>query len=103
MKVDFDRNTSHRANYFDRNFHLLDFGEEECPPDITKTIDKPICFEKMIVLAEKIACNVRFLRVDFYEVNGKVFFGETTFYPASAIGRFTIQSADYEIGKLLNI
>lgn len=103
MKIDFDRNTSHRANYYDRNFKLLEFGEEEFPPDSTRSVDKPVCFEQMITLAEKIAQKIRFVRVDFYEINGHVFFGESTFYPASGVGRFTPLSADFEIGKLLRL
>lgn len=103
MKVDFDRNTVHRANYYDRDFNLLKFGEEAYPPDYTKAIGKPECFKQMIPLAEKIAGDIRFLRVDFYEVGGRILFGETTFYPASASGRFTTPDVDMEIGKLLTL
>lgn len=103
MKIDFDRNTSHRANYYDRNFNLLEFGEEEFPPEPARSVDKPVSFELMINLAEMIAQKIRFVRVDFYEIDGHVFFGEATFYPASGVGRFTTPTADSNIGKLLRL
>lgn len=103
MKVDFDRSTNHHANYYDRSFNMLEFGEIECPPVKERMIPKPSCFEEMIELAERISRNHRFLRVDFYEVAGKVYFGETTFYPASGTGKFSPEDADLTIGSLLKL
>ena len=103
MKVDFDRSTNHHANYYDRSFNMLEFGEIECPPVKERMIPKPSCFEEMIELAERISRNHRFLRVDFYEVSGKVYFGETTFYPASGTGKFSPEDADLTIGSLLKL
>lgn len=57
----------------------------------------------MIELAEKLASKLLFLRVDFYEVNGKVYFGELTFYPASGMGRFVPESWNTELGKWLKL
>ena len=45
----------------------------------------------------------KFLRVDLYNVNGKVYFGELTFYPASGMGAFTPESWDETIGSYLLI
>lgn len=53
----------------------------------------------MISLTEKLSANEPFLRVDFYNVNGKIFFGELTFYPASGMGKWTPEEADVMIGK----
>lgn len=36
FKIDFDRFSNHRANYYDKELNLLEFGEEVCPPDINK-------------------------------------------------------------------
>ena len=103
MKVDFDRQIEHHANYYDRNFKFLDFGEDVCPPIKERIIQRPANFKKMIELAEKISNNIRFVRVDFYEVNNRVYFGEITFFPDSGTGTFTPRSADMEIGKLLKL
>ena len=47
--------------------------------------------------------NEPFLRVDFYNVNGKIFFGELTFYPASGMGKWTTEEADSIIGDYLYV
>lgn len=88
MKIDFDRFIEHRANYFDRNFNLLPFGEIVCKPDFNKVLEKPKNFEKMLDLVEKLSANIPFVRVDLYNSNGKIFFGEITFFPAAGMGKF---------------
>lgn len=103
MKIDFDRSSNHHANYYDREFNLLRFGEVTCPPDWNREIRKPHRFEDMITLAEKISKGYRFVRVDFYEVNDEIYFGEITFYPASGTGKFMPDTVDIEIGKLLKL
>ena len=53
----------------------------------------------MISLAEKLSQNEPLLRVDFYNVNGKIYFGELTFYPASGMGGFEPVEWDYKFGE----
>lgn len=103
FKVDFDRFTNHHANYYDINCKLLPFGEESYPPQFDKEIEFPKSLDIMIEFSEKIAADMKFLRVDFYEVNGKLYFGELTFYPAAGFGKFIPEGTDLEIGKLLKI
>ena len=59
--------------------------------------------EKMLQLAEKLSTNIPFLRVDFYDVNGKIYFGELTFFPASGWGEFTDEKWDYKLGKWIKL
>lgn len=104
FKVDFGRFVEHHANYYSPKGELLDFGESAFPPDNTYLIELPSNLNKMISLAEKLSANEPFLRVDFYNVNGKIYFGELTFYPASGMGRWTTEEADVSVGNyLLNI
>ena len=55
FKIDFDRFSNHRANYYDKELNLLEFGEEVCPPDINKNIMIPKDIYKMFELAEKLS------------------------------------------------
>lgn len=103
FKVDFDRFTEHRANYYDTQGRLLKLGEKVCPPNWEKDIQFPQNLDKMIALAEKLSAAEPFLRVDFYEVNGKVYFGELTFYPASGFGPFIDEQWDEELGKWIEL
>ena len=79
FKIDFDRFKNHRANYYDNNKKLLYFGEKNYPPDFNKKLQMPYNIDKMIDLAEKLSKDIPFLRVDFYEMNKKIYFGELTF------------------------
>ena len=101
FKVDFDRFKQHKANYFDITGNILPFGEVICPPDFNKEIKMPDNLNKMIELAEKIAKDTIFVRVDFYNVNEKIYFGEITFFPASGFGKFVPDEWDKKIGDML--
>jgi len=103
FKVDFDRFTEHHANYYDRYGKWLDFGEAICPPVKTKNIVLPEELEKMIELAETLSKDEPFLRVDFYVVNGKIYFGELTLFPASGFGPFIPEDADLTLGSWIHI
>ena len=57
----------------------------------------------MIELAEKLSCNHKFLRVDFYDYFGKIYFGEMTFFPASGTGKFDPEEYDLYLGEMLEL
>ncbi len=103
FKIDFDRFINHRANYYDRDCRLLPFGEDDCPPDFNANLSFPAQIKDMIILAEKLAKGTKFLRVDFYNVNGKIYFGEMTFFPASGFGVFTDEKWDKILGDWINL
>ncbi len=68
-------------------------------PNKSKRHDKPLTLEKMIELSEIIAKDIPFVRTDFYEIDGKIYFGEITFFPASGLKKFEPNDWDYELGK----
>lgn len=103
FKIDFGRMVEHHANYYTPDGELLPFGESAYWPDFHTKVDMPINREKMIELAEKLSNEQPFLRVDFYEVNGKVYFGELTFYPASGLSHWTTKDADELLGSWINL
>lgn len=103
LKVDFNRNTNHQANYYTLSWNILPFGETCCPPNPNYRIEKPENFNLMIDLAAKLAADFPFVRVDFYNLNGKIYFGEMTLFPAAGFGHFTPEKADEEIGHLLDL
>ena len=100
FKIDYDRFEGHRANYYCcLNNEILYFGEVSCPPDFNRRIRLPGNIELMKQLAETLSAGTKFLRVDFYETDDKVYFGELTFYPASGFGRFTEDKWDEIMGN----
>lgn len=98
FKVDFGRFVEHHANYYDTDGNILPFGEKSFEPDPNYIIELPDNLKEMIALAERLSKNEPFLRVDFYNVNGRILFGELTFYPASGLGKWTTEDADMKIG-----
>ena len=61
-------------------------------------IMKPKNFDKMVEIAEKLSENITFVRVDFYEADGQLYFGELTLYPGSGFEKFIPESYDYLMG-----
>lgn len=102
-KVDFDRFINHRANYFSKDGDLLKFGEDACPPDFNKKLPLSKNIKKMEKFASQLSKSHPFLRVDFYDVNGQIYFGELTFYPASGFGQFIYDGNDELFGSWIEI
>lgn len=103
FKVDFGRFVQHRANYYDVSCKLLNFGEKICPPDYNANIEIPESICQMITLAEKLSHNIPFVRIDFYYIDGRIFFGEFTFSPAGGMGLFTDGKIDAQLGTLITL
>lgn len=101
LKVDFDRFVDHHANYYDLDWNLLPFGEADLPPVESHIEHCPSNFDKMIAIARKLSNGHPFLRVDLYNISGRILFGELTFYPASGLGVFTPNNWDEKIGTML--
>lgn len=103
LKVDINRFHGHRANYYNMNWELQPFGEIDYPSNPDIEVEKPANFNEMIFLAQKLSNGLPFLRVDFYSVNGKTFFGECTFFPASGTGEWYPEGIDRKLGELINL
>lgn len=103
FKVDFDRFIKHRANYYDTDMKLLDLGEVAFPRAPKKEIEFPENFRSMIKIAQKLSTGFKFIRIDLYNVNGKIYFGEYTFYPSSGWGRFTSDEWDKKLGEWIKL
>lgn len=54
-------------------------------------------------LAEKLSVDIPFVRIDFYEVSGKVYFGEVTFFPGAGLEEFSPLKYDYILGSWLKL
>jgi len=96
-----DRNSNLKETFFDMEWNSLDLKRPT--HDIDKKITKPINFELMKELSCKLSEKIPFIRVDFYEVSGKVYFGELTFYPASGFAKFEPEEWDNKLGDWLKL
>ena len=57
----------------------------------------------MISIAEKLSKGIPFIRVDLYDVEGQILFGELTLYPAAGVGTFTDKKWDYKLGEWIRL
>ncbi|MDD6147429.1 MAG: ATP-grasp fold amidoligase family protein [Lachnospiraceae bacterium] len=85
-----------KVTFYDTDWRRMPF-ERHYPASKTE-IDKPQTYEEMITLAEKLAFGIPFVRVDFYEINGNIYFGELTFFPGSGYEEFTPEEWDKTLG-----
>ena len=95
--VDVDRYIGHKRNFYDREWNNL-YVTSDCPASDFE-IEKPDNLEQMLAIAEKLSVGFPFVRVDLYNVDGCIFFGELTFYPWSGYVQFIPDKWDYIFGK----
>ena len=88
-------------NFYDMDFTPVDInhGSPRYYPEYTK----PEHFEEMRELAKSLSAGIPFVRVDFFVVNNRVYFGEYTFYDWGGVRPFDNYNTDLELGKLLQL
>ena len=64
---------------------------------------RPRNFDLMVKLCKILSADIPFLRVDLYEIDGKIYFGELTFFPGSGFTPLEPEEWDYKLGRLLNL
>ena len=96
-----DRPYATKFNYYDMNFKKLPFKQHY--ENFNDCIEKPKGFDKMVELSKKLSKNIPHVRVDFYDINGKVYFGELTFYHFSGFEKFEPEEWDRKLGDMLEL
>lgn len=92
VQVHLDRAGAHRWVLHDRTFRQL-VPSADCPT-------APRSLPAMLAAAEELARGFDFLRIDFYEIDGKPRFGEFCLYPGSGLDPFAADWIDFELGAL---
>ena len=88
-------------DYFDADFNHLPFKQGY--ENSKKQLDRPVNFELMKNLASKLSAGIPFVRVDLYEINGKVYFGEMTFYHYNGFAPFDPPAWDEIYGSWMTL
>ena len=100
----FDRNSGDTKFYFfDKDWNLKRYNKrgKEAPEDFT--LPKPENIEKMFNLASTLSKDLPYARVDFYNINGKIYFGEITFFPAGGFDYNRLPEMDLYFGNFINL
>ena len=90
-----------KVTFYDTDWNRLPF--ERHYPSSKIEIEKPKTYDKMVVFAEKLADKIPFVRVDFYEIGGKTYFGELTFFPGGGYEEFTPKEWDKILGDWIKL
>lgn len=93
-----DRDKQLKIATMNRDWTVADFINNEYPP-LEGKLDKPQNYERMLDLAELLSREFAHVRMDFYNVDGKIYFGEYTFTPASGFQKFIPDQYDELIGS----
>lgn len=91
-----------KRNVYDRNFNYQDIkvSREHFNREL---IEKPKNFDKMIEYAEILSQPFPFCRVDFYNINGSIIFGEITFYPGGGTQIIEPEEWEIKLGEWINL
>lgn len=95
--VDKDRYIDHKRNFYTPQWErkIVTTDHEQFDDDYPK----PKNFEKMLEVAHELSKDFPFVRVDLYNVDGTIYFGELTFYPWTGYVQFTPDEFDFELGS----
>ncbi len=102
IHVNFDRATNMKKNIYDIDWNLLDV-QIKYKNDPDTIIEKPENLAEMLEVAAKLSRGFPHVRVDLYNIEGKIFFGEMTFTNMGGNGEFRPESFDYEMGGWLKL
>ena len=90
-----------KFDFFDADFNHLPFTNGH--PNAKVLPEKPENFEEMKELSSKLSKGIPQARIDFYEVNGKTYFGEITFFHWSGLKPFDPEEWDYKFGEWIKL
>lgn len=90
----------HNIQFYDDKYNKLDIQRYDYT-QFEAVPKKPMNFEKMKQLAQQLSKDIPHVRVDFYEINGNIYFGELTFFTGSGFIPFKERKWDEKLGSWL--
>ena len=96
-----DKARNPSTDFFDMDFNHLELTTKD--PNAKITPEKPVCFDEMVMVAKKLSEGIPHLRVDFYQVNGKLYCGEMTFFHNGGMSKFNPPEWDYKLGEWIDL
>ena len=90
-----------KFDFYDLEWNLLPFTNGH--PNSNKMMKKPENYDKMVEISERLSQGIPHVRVDLYNINGHIFFGELTFFHWSGLMPFNPPEWDYNLGSYLQL
>jgi hypothetical protein len=89
-------------DFYDREWKTNLFYSESCIKG-NRVVPKPEAYDEMVAAAEALSKPFPFVRMDFYDINGKALLGEMTFTPSGNLSRGKTKFAQKHLGDLINL
>ena len=89
--------------FFDKEWNLKRYNQRGKDAPVDFTLPKPEGIDKMFEMASKLSEGFPFVRVDFYNINGSIYFGEITFFPASGFDYNRLPESDLLFGQMVDL
>lgn len=96
-----DRGKEPKINFYNMDFKKVEL--QQCYPNFDEKISKPKQFNEMKELCKILSKDIPHVRVDFYIINGKVYFGELTFFDSAGLDNFTPSKWNKILGDWINL
>ena len=96
-----DKTKQESIDYFDTNWQRLDLRQNY--PNSKIPLSRPQCLDEMLRLAAQLSAGVPHVRVDLYQINGKVYFSEFTFYSDAGLVPFIPSEWDNTLGSWIEL
>lgn len=93
---------THTQTFYSRNWEILDISQPGLYP-VEVPVDRPAQLDEMLEMSEKIAKDMYHARIDWYIINGKIYFGEMTFYDGSGFEPFTTWEMEEYLGSQIDL
>jgi hypothetical protein len=102
IQVDIDRFGEHKQNFYDTEWNFKDI-EIWCDNDTSYVLEKPIGFDEMLDVSRILSRPFPHVRVDLYNIEGKIIFGELTFFHLSGTQKFRNEELEKEMGSWIKL
>lgn len=89
--------------FFDKEWRLRRYNRMGKEVSEGFTLPRPKNMDRMFDIASQLSKGIPFVRVDMYNIGGRIIFGEMTFYPASGFDRNRLPETDQYFGNLINL
>lgn len=99
-----NRGKNECIDFYDMDWNLMPFvGLTPSVRNGDSVVEKPINLDVMIDISTKLSNGIPFTRIDLYNIQGVIYFGEITFYPNSGFGTFHPKDWNLKLGELIRI
>ena len=100
VQIDKSRHSNHMRSFYSMEWEEINVRISY--PNIPEKVSRPSCFEQMKAIASALSEEFEFARIDLYEIQGKVYFGEITLFPGGGTEPFASYEQDLFFGRLFD-